>query len=148
MKIYKTKFDKTFACLYFGLALFLLSFPTYSFYCGELAGRESALVALCFLLIIAIIIIPSFLLKIKLCSDLLIVNIGFDIFKLNISDVTKIRIGETMWSGLHKYGTSTKGLIVFSKYKNDLYITPENQDDFINEVLKINPQIIIDDVRK
>lgn len=51
-----------------------------------------------------------------------------------------------MWSGFHKYGTATKGLIVFARYKDDLYISPENEELFYQKILEINPEVVIENV--
>lgn len=67
-------------------------------------------------------------------------------YKTDISKIYKVRKGETMWSGINKFGTSTNGLIIFTKHLNDLYITPENEDLFITELQKINPDIIIEKI--
>lgn len=95
-----------------------------------------------------IILINFFFIKIKIKDEELIVSVFYNVFRINIFKITKIRVGETMWSGFHKCGTATGGLIIFSKNKNDLYITPENQDEFLKELLKVNGHIIIEDVRK
>jgi hypothetical protein len=49
-----------------------------------------------------------------------------------------------MWSGFNKFGTATNGLIIFTKHRNDLYITPENEELFLNQLQKINPKIILE----
>lgn len=67
-------------------------------------------------------------------------------YKTDISKIYKVRKGETMWSGINKFGTSTNGLIIFTKHLNDLYITPENEDLFITELQKINLDIIIEKI--
>ncbi|MBW8360522.1 MAG: PH domain-containing protein [Weeksellaceae bacterium] len=67
-------------------------------------------------------------------------------YETDISKITKIRKGETMWSGFHKYGTATKGLIVFARYKDDLYISPENEELFYQKILEINPEVVIENV--
>lgn len=51
-----------------------------------------------------------------------------------------------MWSGFHKYGTATKGLIVFTKFKDDLYITPADEELFLSTILEINPDIVFEKV--
>jgi hypothetical protein len=51
-----------------------------------------------------------------------------------------------MWSGFNKFGTSTNGLIIFTKHLNDLYITPEEEGLFIIELQKINPNIILEKI--
>ena len=78
-------------------------------------------------------------------KELKVVNF-FNWYKTDISQITKIRKGETMWSGFHKYGTATKGLIIFARYKNDLYITPENEELFYQKILEQNPDVIIEKV--
>ena len=50
-----------------------------------------------------------------------------------------------MWSG-YKFGTTTNGLIIFTKHLNDLYITPEDEELFISELQKINPNIILEKI--
>ncbi len=98
------------------------------------------------LIILVIILLAANKMKIIVDGEFLIVNCFFNLYKTNIKNITKIRKGETMWSGLHKYGTTTKGLIVFSKFKNDLYITPEKEEMFYQKILEINPNIIIEKV--
>lgn len=100
------------------------------------------------LVINSVLLISFFFIKIRIDGEELVVNVVFDIFRVSIFKITKIRIGETMWSGFNKCGTSVGGLIIFSKYKNDLYITPENQDEFLRELLEINRHIVIEDLKK
>lgn len=97
--------------------------------------------------LIGLVILTSiYHLKIIIDGKNLVINNFFNWYKVDISQITKIRKGETMWSGFHKYGSTTKGLIVFSKYKEDLYITPENEELFYQKILEINPNIIIEKV--
>ncbi|WP_169743934.1 PH domain-containing protein [Kaistella jeonii] len=91
-------------------------------------------------------VVGNFILKIIIDDQQLIIRFFFNIYKTDIKHITKIRKGETMWSGFHKYGTGTKGLIIFSKYKNELYITPENEELFYQKILEINPNVVIDKV--
>jgi hypothetical protein len=60
-------------------------------------------------------------------------------------DINKIRKIE-FYSGLYpqvmtKPGLGAKGFIISYNNYDDVYITPRNRKDFINELLKINPKI-------
>ena len=67
----------------------------------------------------------------------------YTIYKVDIKTITKIQKGQPMWTGFHKHGTATKGLIISSKFKNDLYITPKDEELFLQQLMQINPDIII-----
>jgi hypothetical protein len=85
-------------------------------------------------------------LKIIIDGSFLKVHYFFQVYETDISKITKIRKGETMWSGFHKYGTATKGLIIFARYKNDLYITPEDEELFYQKILAVNPNVTVEKV--
>lgn len=104
----------------------------------------TAIFSLCSIIFLAII--SSWKLRIVIENNHLIVHKFFTWYKADINKITKIRKGETMWSGFHKYGTATKGLIIFAKYKDDLYITPENEQLFIEKIREINPEIVFEKV--
>jgi hypothetical protein len=99
-----------------------------------------------FLIIISILVISIVKLKIRIEGNFLLIKIIFTMYKTDINKIYKVRKGETMWSGVNKFGTSTNGLIIFTKHLNDLYITPENEDLFITELQKINPDIILEKI--
>lgn len=99
-----------------------------------------------FTLIILILIVSILKLKISIQGNFLVVKIIFTLYKTDINKIYKIRKGETMWSGFNKFGTSTNGLIIFTKHRNDLYITPENEELFLDELQKINPNIILEKI--
>lgn len=145
--MYTSKRDATYTIIYSLITLLLIGIILINFFDKDFTWSSWLLMVLVFGLIIMFSLIGFFFIKVKICGEKLVVNVIFDIFKIEISKFTKVRIGETMWSGFHKYGTSTKGLIIFSKDRNDLYVTPENQDEFLEQLLKINSQILIEDVR-
>lgn len=148
MKIFTSRLDGIYATMYIIITIFLLGIVGVSYFDEDLNALGWSVLTAILLAVVVVLSISFFLIKIKIKDEELIVNIIFDVFRINIFKITKIRIGETMWSGFHKCGTATGGLIVFSKSKNDLYITPENQDEFLEELLKVNSHIIIEDVRK
>lgn len=113
--IFKTKkIDKTFLSLYLALFIFLSGITFYTY-----LEKNDAKVFLPMGIIVGVILImtiaSNFCIQIIIKDNFLIVHLFFDIFKTDIRNITKIRKGETMWSGLHKYGTTTKGLIAFFK---------------------------------
>jgi len=146
MKVYASKRDWIYGSLFLGISLLVVWIVITSYFDTPFSAW---LVMLFFLLLInSVLLISFFFIKIRIDGEELVVNVFFDIFRVSIFKITKIRIGETMWSGFNKCGTSVGGLIIFSKYKNDLYITPENQDEFLRELLEINRHIVIEDLKK
>ena len=61
---------------------------------------------------------------------------------IKISSIHKIEQGKTMWSGT-RIASSRNGLIIKYNSFNDIYISPKSNEDFIIEILKINPNIKI-----
>ena len=146
MKAYTSKRDWVYGSLFLGISLLFVGIAITSYFDTPFSGW--LLLLLLLLSVNSVLLISFFFIKIRIEGEELVVNVIFDVFRVSIFKITKIRIGETMWSGFNKCGTSVGGLIIFSKFKNDLYITPKNQDEFLKELLEINRHIIIEDVRK
>lgn len=146
MKVYKSKRDWIYGSIFLAITLLFVVILLLSYF--DTGFWDWMLMVFILGGINLIILINFFFIKIKIKDEELMVSVIYNVFRINIFKITKIRIGETMWSGFHKCGTATGGLIVFSKNKNDLYITPENQEEFLQELLKVNSHIIIEDVRK
>lgn len=146
MKVYKSKRDWVYGSIFLGITLLFAVILVSSYFDSDFWNW----MLMVFILgaINLIILINFFFIKITIKGEELIVSVIYNVFRINIFKITKVRIGETMWSGFNKCGTSVGGLIIFSKFKNDLYITPKNQDEFLKELLEINRHIIIEDVRK
>ena len=144
--IFKTKkVDTTFLLLYFAISLILISAAILAY-----VAENDVFVFIPMGGIVAAILLLQVLsqryLKIIIKNDQLIIRYFFKVYDTPVKNVTKIRKGETMWSGLHKYGTTTKGLIIFADYANDLYITPQNEALFIETLQNINPEIKLENV--
>lgn len=146
MKVYASKKDWIYGSLFLGISLLFVWIVITSYF--DTPFSELLMMLFILLVINSVLLISFFFIKIRIDGEELVVNVVFDIFRVSIFKITKIRIGETMWSGFNKCGTSVGGLIIFSKYKNDLYITPENQDEFLRELLEINRHIVIEDLKK
>ncbi|WP_262713030.1 PH domain-containing protein [Subsaximicrobium wynnwilliamsii] len=57
----------------------------------------------------------------------------------NIKEIVK---GKTMWSGMIP-ALAKNGLIIKFNAYDEIYIAPENNDDMISDLLKVNSQIKI-----
>ena len=146
MKVYKSRRDWVYVSIFLGITLLFAVILVLSYF--DVGFWDWMLMVFILVGIDLIVLINFFFIKTKIKDEELIVSVIYNVFRINIFKITKIRIGETMWSGFHKCGTATGALIIFSKNKNDLYITPQNQDEFLKELLKVNSHIIIEDVRK
>lgn len=140
--VFKTKVDKTFYAMYFGMLALLLFFTNYEYYSIDIPSMF--IVLLGWFIVALLFTIASFcFLKIIIDDHYLIVNVVFDIYKVDIKTITFIEKGKTMWFGFHKHGTATKGLTISSQFKNDVYVTPKNEDLFLQKLLEINPDITV-----
>lgn len=139
-QVFKTKIDLTFFVLHFG-TLAVISFFTIAAYISS-SDSSTFSMMLGLWLVAFVFTITSFLfLRVFIKDHFLIVKVIFNVYKVDIKTITTINAGKTMWFGLHKYGTATKGLIISSKFKNDLYITPENESLFLQKLSDLNPNI-------
>ena len=60
--------------------------------------------------------------------------------KIAILDIKEIQKGKTMWSGI-KPALARNGLIIkYAKYE-EIYLAPENNDEMVADLLKINSEI-------
>ena len=62
--------------------------------------------------------------------------------KIEINEIREIIKGKTLWVGL-KPATARKGLIIKYRKFDEIYISPETNDEFINQLLEINDTIKI-----
>lgn len=59
---------------------------------------------------------------------------------IEIGKIREIVKGKTLWFGI-KPGLATNGLIIKYNRFDEVYISPENNDDMISDIIKINPGI-------
>lgn len=139
--IFKTaKSDITFRLIYGASYSLLLAVIIVPFIIKRDYLMLITLIAICFPILFLFILLKR--INIIIEDNFLTVKIsGIKVYSVGIENITKIKKGETLWVGMHKYGTKTGGLIISAKYKDDLYITPENETDFLAGILEINPAI-------
>lgn len=76
-------------------------------------------------------------------NNKLIYRSGFLKGEIDILTINEIVKGKTMWSG-SKPAMAKNGLtITFNKYPRRIYIAPENNEEMISDLLKLNPEIKI-----
>ena len=62
--------------------------------------------------------------------------------EIPIHSIREIVKNKTLWVGL-KPATATKGLIIKYNKFDEIYISPNSNDSFINKILELNKDIII-----
>jgi hypothetical protein len=62
---------------------------------------------------------------------------------IKVKDITAIKKGNHFWFIGWKFALATKGLVLSSNNSMDILISPEKEEEFIEEMLKINPDIKI-----
>jgi len=78
----------------------------------------------------------------KIENNKLIYRSGFLRGEIEILSIKEIMKGKTMWSGM-KPALARKGLIIkFNKY-DEIYIAPENNNEMMADLLKVNSGIKI-----
>jgi len=65
---------------------------------------------------------------------------GFIKGKIDIYEIDEVIIGKTLWVG-SKPALSKGGIVIRTKKQDEIYIAPENNTDFVQELLKINALI-------
>ncbi len=141
-QVFRTKIDQTFFTMHFGILAVISFFTIAAYRSSSDHSMFSFMLGLCIMVLLYTIL--SFLfLRIIVKDEFLIVHLFYPLYKVDIKTITTINTGKTMWFGFHKYGTATKGLIISSKFKNDLYITPKSEQMFLQKLREINPDLVI-----
>lgn len=60
--------------------------------------------------------------------------------KIDIQEIRKISLNQSFYAGL-KPALATKGIVIEYNRFDDIYISPKAKEAFIQELLRINPQI-------
>ena len=72
----------------------------------------------------------------------LIYRSGFIHGEIDINNIKEIIKGKTMWVGL-KPALATGGLIIKYNRFDDIYLAPKNNDELIEDLLKLNRDIVV-----
>jgi len=68
---------------------------------------------------------------------------GFLKGNISIEDIKLVQLGKTMWVA-RKCDLASKGMIISYNRFDEIYFTPKEQDLFLEELQKINPNIKIE----
>lgn len=81
----------------------------------------------------------------ELNSEQLVYRRGIFKGKIHLDRIKEIRKNRTVWMGFKKPATARNGLLI--KYGNyeELYITPESNEQFIGQILEMNRSIKVTD---
>lgn len=120
------------------VVFFLL--PILIFYFDKNTFIEKPFILLFLLTLFALIAWVYFDTVYKIEGTNLIIQSAFLRGKTAILESKEIQKGRTMWSGV-KPTIAKNGLIIkYNKY-DEIYLTPENNDEMVADLLKINPEI-------
>ena len=138
MKIYKAKRKGPINYLLIGF----MALPLVIFYLEKDRFMEEPFLLILLLIPLLLILWIYFDTFYKIENDKLIYRSGFLRGKIEIAAITEILKGKTMWSGI-KPALARNGLVIKFNQYDEIYIAPENNDDIISHLLKVNPDIKI-----
>lgn len=97
-----------------------------------------------FALLLVIFTLLYFTTYYEIQEDILIISMFFYKTKIKISEINVLKHSNSIIkTNLYKPGFHHKGIeILYHKY-DDIFISPENRDEFIAQLLEINPNIEI-----
>lgn len=76
-------------------------------------------------------------------NEILILRSGPLVFKVPVRNITKIQLNQLTVGGMWRLTLSWRSIeVIYSKY-DSVFITPERQEEFLTELLKINKEIKI-----
>lgn len=76
-------------------------------------------------------------------KDILIARSGPQVFKIPVGQISTVRLNQKTFGSLWKPTLSWNSIKVEYNKSDSVVISPEKQDEFISELLKINPGIEI-----
>ncbi|SFT45757.1 PH domain-containing protein [Lishizhenia tianjinensis] len=138
--VFKSRIDTFFA----GLMFLLLALFVWVFYMEVIQpdSPESFVGSICLGITMLCILWFSLTCKYTLENNVLRYSWGPMKGSLLINTITHIERNTMLWSGIRP-ATARKGLVIKYEKYNEIYISPKNEDEFIQELLKRNAGIIV-----
>lgn len=136
MKIYKARKGKLITALMILTALFAF-FGTY-----YEAANFSRMMLTFFIWILPFAIISwiYFDTSYRIANGFFSYRCAFLKGKIDIQQITKVSSNTTLFSGI-KPALATKGIVISYNRFDEIYVAPENNEELIADLLKINPEI-------
>ncbi|TRO66828.1 PH domain-containing protein [Christiangramia sabulilitoris] len=137
---FKAKKDILFQIMTYGSAVLFLGFLMYRIFSEGILYYKFLLTDLTMVLILALLFWIQFSTKYELTEKTLIYQSGPIKGKIEIERIHEIIKNKTLWVGL-KPAMARKGLIIkYDKY-DEIYISPESNEIFVDKIVEINPEI-------
>ncbi|MGV6944661.1 PH domain-containing protein [Sphingobacterium kyonggiense] len=95
-------------------------------------------------LLISMLLIIMYTTSYKIDGEILRYRSFFLFGKVSISDIRQLEVGKTMYVGI-KPATAKHGIIVRYNRYDEIYISPENNQEVVQALLEINPNIEVVD---
>lgn len=139
---FKAKKGTLFLAITFGLTGLFLVFICYRIFSEGTFNYEFILSDLLLILILILLFWILESIKYELSDKYLFYQSGPIKGKIEIDRIREIIVGRSLWAGL-KPALARKGLIFkYNKY-DEIYISPESNDLFVQKIKEINPGINI-----
>lgn len=138
---YKSAFSKInyLIPLFPGIIIALIGFLS-----GDSIEMVLVPIGILFLFLIILITVTFFTTYYEIQENVLLVSMFFYKTKIKISEIKTIKYSNSIIkTNFYKPGFHHKGIeIVYHKY-DDIFISPENKEQFIAKLIEINPNITI-----
>jgi hypothetical protein len=122
------------------LIIIFFIFPLVIFFLDREMIIVKPIILLPLLIPLAIILWIYFDTSYKIEDFKLFYRSGFLKGDIDIHKIKEILKGKTMWSGI-KPALARNGLIIKYNLYDEIYFAPEDNDELINDLLKLNPKI-------
>ena len=143
---FRAKKDILFQFITYGLTILFLGFYLYRIFSEGILNYKFLLSDLVMILILIPLIWAQFSTKYELTEKELIYQSGPIKGKIEVERIREIIKGKSLWVGL-KPAIARKGLIIkYDKY-DEIYISPESNEMFVNKIREINPKINVVNIK-
>lgn len=143
-KIFTSKKDNLFSFIIIATCFLLCSMPIFYLIKPEEYKIDGFIMIIFILTCITFLLWTFFGIKYKLTPKELKYNAGPIKGAIKIESIKRIERNKTMWSGT-RIASSRNGLIIKYNSFDEIYISPKSNEEFLTEILKINPHIKIED---
>jgi hypothetical protein len=137
MKTYKAK-KKGMLYLMIGYIVMMAGF----FFLHKETFFENRYLFVLIILPTALILWPLLHTYYKIQGDKLFYRSGFIHGEIDINNIKEVIKGKTMWVGL-KPALATGGIIIKYNRFDDIYLAPTNNEELIEDLLKLNRDIVV-----
>jgi hypothetical protein len=138
----KTYLSKRGWIIYLPLALFPFIFSFGFLYISQ-TEPEKLMLSFWIFVLLYILLLSILKTNYTISNEKLIIKFSFFKKSVQLNDITTIKQRNQLWVMGWKLALSAKGIIISSKTGMDILISPENEEEFIADLLKINPEIKI-----